>query len=53
MTDLSPLKPPSLAEEALNQLDTIHIDLSRHCMGFNTDTIRRALEKLQELENNQ
>jgi len=43
-------KPPSLKEQALVQLDSLHADLRAHGLGANTDTIRRALERLQELE---
>ena len=39
-------KPPSLKEQALEQLDLLHSDLKLHGMGTNTDTIRRALEQL-------
>jgi hypothetical protein len=40
-------KPPSLKEQALNQLDAIQLDLNRaNIYGANTDTIRRALEAL-------
>jgi hypothetical protein len=45
-------KPPSLKEQALTQLDSLHADLKAHGLGTNTDIIRRALERLQELENN-
>ena len=41
-------KPPSLKEQALNQLASIQIDLNKFCMGISTDTIRRALEALPE-----
>ncbi len=41
-------KPPSLAEEALTQLDSLHADLKAHGLGTNTDTIRRALEQLDD-----
>ena len=44
------LKPPSLKEQALTQLDSLHADLKAHGFGTNTDIIRRALERLQELE---
>jgi len=43
-------KPPSLKEQALTQLDSLHADLKAHGLGTNTDIIRRALERLQELE---
>ena len=39
-------KPPSLKEQALGQLDSLHADLKMHGLGTNTDTIRRALELL-------
>ena len=41
-------KPPSLAEQALHAL--LHIDQGQH--NERCHTIRRALERLQELENN-
>ena len=40
-------KPPSLKEQALTQLDSLHADLKAHGLGTNTDIIRRALERLQ------
>lgn len=43
-------KPKSLAEEAQDQLSSIQIDLTRCGMGISVETIRRALERLQELE---
>jgi hypothetical protein len=39
-------KPPSLKEQALEQLECIQIDLNKFGMGISTDTIRRALEAL-------
>jgi hypothetical protein len=39
-------KPPSLKEQALEQLGCIQIDLNKFGMGISTDTIRRALEAL-------
>jgi hypothetical protein len=41
-------KPPSLKEQALEQLDSLHSDLKVHGLGTNTDTIRRALESLPD-----
>jgi hypothetical protein len=41
-------KPPSLKEQALEQLVCIQIDLNKFGMGISTDTIRRALEALPE-----
>jgi hypothetical protein len=41
-------KPPSLKEQALEQLDSLHSDLKLHGLGTNTDTIRRALECLPD-----
>ena len=46
-------KPPSLAEEAL-----VELNLTSDCMGAivsptQVELIRRALERLQQLENNQ
>ena len=47
-------KPPSLAEEAMKELDSISCAFR---IGYGgdlvCDTIRRALEKLQQLENNE
>jgi hypothetical protein len=39
-------KPPSLKEQALEQLGCIQTDLNKFGMGISTDTIRRALEAL-------
>lgn len=39
---------PSLKEQALTQLDSLHADLKVHGLGTNTDTIRRALEQLDD-----
>ena len=39
-------KPPSLKEEALEQLKCIQIDLNKFGISISTDTIRRALEAL-------
>jgi hypothetical protein len=41
-------KPPSLKEQALEQLECIQIDLNKFGMGISTDTIRRALEQLND-----
>lgn len=41
-------KPPSLKEQALAQLDSLHADLKMHGLGISTDTIRRALELLDD-----
>ena len=41
-------EPPSLKEQALEQLDSLHSDLKVHGLGTNTDTIRRALESLPD-----
>jgi hypothetical protein len=41
-------KPPSLKEQALEQLGCIQTDLNKFDMGISTDTIRRALEALPE-----
>lgn len=40
-------KPPSLKEQALEQLSSVETDLRRHGI-INTDYIRRALEQLPE-----
>ena len=42
------LKPPSLKEQALEQLGCIQTDLNKFGMGICTDTIRRALEQLND-----
>ena len=57
MTELSPAarrsRPSSLAEEALEQLSSIRTAFKIAYGGDLVDTfIRRALERLQELENN-
>jgi hypothetical protein len=39
-------KPPSLKEQALEQLGSIQIDLNKFGMGIGTDIIRRALKAL-------
>jgi hypothetical protein len=39
-------KPPSLKEQALEQLACIQTDLNKFGMGISTNTIRRALEAL-------
>ena len=42
-------EPPSLKEQALNQLDAIQLDLNRaNIYGANTDTIRKALESIND-----
>ena len=45
-------KPPTLAEQALALLGSLHNDLKMHGLGTDTGVIRAALERLQELENN-
>lgn len=44
-------KPPSLAEQALKALDKMNAPLG-NVTASRCDTIRRALERLQELESN-
>ena len=39
-------KPPSLKEQALQALDLLKVDASTHGLGFDSSTIRRALESL-------
>jgi hypothetical protein len=41
-------KPLSLKEQALEQLGCIQTDLNKFGMGISTDTIRRALEALND-----
>jgi hypothetical protein len=41
-------KPPSLKEQALEQLGCIQADLNKFGMGISTETIRRALEALDD-----
>jgi hypothetical protein len=41
-------EPPSLKEQALEQLGCIQTDLNKFGMGISTDTIRRALEQLND-----
>jgi len=41
-------KPPSLEEEALEDLDSLIADLANHGMGFKATNIRRALEQLDD-----
>ena len=41
-------KPPSLKEQALEQLACIQTDLNKFGMGISTNTIRRALEQLND-----
>ena len=43
-------KPQSEADQALADLDALVDDLSNHGMGFKTTNVRRALERLKELE---
>jgi hypothetical protein len=43
-------EPPSEAEQALEDLESLIVDLANHGMGFKTTNIRRALERLKELE---
>ena len=39
-------KPPSLKEQALQALALLKVDASTHGLGFDSSTIRRALESL-------
>ena len=41
-------KPPSLKEQALDQLRSIQVDLTRCGMGISVELIRRALEALPD-----
>ena len=41
-------KPPSLKEQALQELDPLKADATTHGLGFNATAIRRALESLPE-----
>jgi len=41
-------KPPSLKEQALEDLEILIADLANHGMGFNAANIRRALEQLDD-----
>jgi hypothetical protein len=41
-------KPPSLKEQALIELCNLVDDLRRHGLGYSSDTIRRALEQLDD-----
>ena len=43
-------KPLSEANQALADLDALVADLSNHGMGFKATNLRRALERLKELE---
>ena len=43
-------KPPSLAEQALDSLDRLRSEAWCEGVNFDLDPIRRALERLQELE---
>jgi hypothetical protein len=46
-------KPPSLAEQALEELESIHGDAYSVGMGFDAPAIRTALNRLAELEAHQ
>ena len=41
-------KPPSLKEQAIIELSNLVDDLRRHGLGYSSDTIRRALEQLDD-----
>jgi hypothetical protein len=41
-------KPPSLKEQALEDLESLIADLANHGMGFKATNIRRALEQLDD-----
>ena len=41
-------KPPSLKEQALEDLETLIVDLGNHGMGFKATNIIRALEALPD-----
>jgi hypothetical protein len=41
-------KPPSLKEQALEDLESLIADLANHGMGFKATNIRRALEALSD-----
>ena len=41
-------KPPSLKEQALEDLESLIADLASHGMGFKATNIRRALEALSD-----
>ena len=41
-------KPPSLKEQALQALALLKVDASTHGLGFDSSTIRRALESLPD-----
>ena len=43
-------KPPSLKEQAMEDLDSLIADLANHGMGFKATNIRRALEQLPDNE---
>jgi hypothetical protein len=43
-------KPPSLKEQALEDLDSLIADLANHGMGFKITNILRALEQLPDNE---
>jgi len=41
-------KPPSLKEQALQELDLLKADATTHGLGFDAPAIRRALESLPD-----
>ena len=41
-------KPPSLKEQALQELDLLTADATTHGLGFDASAIRRALESLPD-----
>ena len=43
-------KPPSLKEQALQELDLLKADATSHGLGFDAATIRRAIEALPDCE---
>ncbi len=45
---MRPKPPSSLKEQALTQLDSLHADLKVHGLGTNINTIRCALEQLDD-----
>jgi hypothetical protein len=42
------LKPPSLKEQALQELDLLKADATTHGLGFDAPAIRRALQSLSD-----
>jgi hypothetical protein len=48
LRDIRRPKPPSLKEQALQALDLLKVDASTHGLGFDSSTIRRALESLPD-----